>query len=303
MKTYLDCIPCFFKQALFAARAATKDEKKAKEVLDRVAQLIPTIPLSNSPPETARLIYSAVREVTGVADPFKAYKERSIQKALSLYGELKSMVKNSEDPLQAALRVAIAGNVIDLGANPDFDLEKEMKGVMHEALSLDNYESFRESLEKARTVLYLGDNAGESVLDRILIEALGKNTIYAVRGVPIINDATVEDAEKSGIKEVARILSSGCDGPGTILKRCSPEFLGIFNKADLIISKGQGNFESLSGEGGPIFFLLKVKCAVIARHLGVKIGEMILGDGRLQAHRSPTALSSLIMLISNVLGM
>jgi damage-control phosphatase, subfamily I len=280
MKTYLDCIPCFFKQALFAARAATKDEKKAKEVLDRVARLIPTIPLSNSPPETARLIYSAVREVTGVADPFKAYKETSIQKALSLYGELKSMVKNSEDPLQAALRVAIAGNVIDLGANPDFDLEKEMKGVMHEGLSLDHYESFRESLEKARTVLYLGDNAGESVFDRILIEALGKNTIYAVRAIPIINDATVEDAEKSGINEVAQILSSGCDAPGTILKRCSPEFLAIFKEADLIISKGQGNFETLSGEEGPIFFLLKVKCPVIARHLDVSLGEMTLRGGR-----------------------
>lgn len=151
----------FFKQALFAAKAGTKDKRKAKEVLDRVAQLIPDIPLDSPPPETARLIYRAVREVTRVADPFETYKERSIRKALSLYGEMKSMVKNPGDPLQTTLRVAIAGNVIDLGANPDFDLEKEMKGVMDRALSLDNHESFRQSLEKARTVLYLGDNAGE----------------------------------------------------------------------------------------------------------------------------------------------
>jgi damage-control phosphatase, subfamily I len=134
-------------------------------------------------------------------------------------------------------------------------------------------------------VLYLGDNAGESAFDRVLIEVLGKNTAYAVRVVPIINDVTFEDAEKSGINGVARILSSGCDAPGTILKRCSPEFLDLFNKADLIISKGQGSFETLSGEEGPIFFLLKVKCPVIARQLDVRLGEMILGDGRLQAHR------------------
>jgi damage-control phosphatase, subfamily I len=254
-------------------------------VLDRVAQLVPNIPFDNPPPETARLIYLAVREITGEADRFRVYKERSIENALSLYGELKSMVDGSQDPLRTAVKIAIVGNVIDLGANPDFDLEGELRNLSRDDLSESRYKGFKRVLENARTVLYLADNAGETVFDRLLMETMGKETVYAVRDVPIINDATVEDAEKSGIKEVALILSSGCDAPGTILKRCSPEFLGIFNKADLIISKGQGNFESLSGEGGPIFFLLKVKCAVIARHLGVKIGEMILGDGRLQAHR------------------
>jgi uncharacterized protein with ATP-grasp and redox domains len=282
MNTYLDCIPCFLKQALFAARAATKDEGKAKEVLDRVAQLIPSIPLESSPPETARYIYHAVREVTGVADPFEAYKQRSIEKALSLYAELKTTADSSEDPLRMALKMAIAGNVIDLGADPDFDLEREMRNLFREDLTEDHYESFKRSLEKARTILYLADNAGETVFDRILIESMGKETVYAVRDIPIINDATMEDARKSGIGKVARIVSSGCDAPGTILTRCSPEFLGLFSQADLIVSKGQGNFESLSGAEAPIFFLLKVKCPVIARHLGTKTGEMILKDGRLQ---------------------
>jgi len=178
--------------------------------------------------------------------------------------------------------MAIAGNVIDLGADPDFDLEGEMRNLFTKDLLEDQFESFKHRLENARTVLYLADNAGETVFDRILIETMRKETVYAVRDIPIINDATIEDAQKSGIGKVARIVSSGCDAPGTILKRCSQEFLSLFAAADLIISKGQGNFESLSAEEAPIFFLLKVKCPVIARHLGAQPGEIILKDARLQ---------------------
>jgi uncharacterized protein with ATP-grasp and redox domains len=282
MKTYLECIPCFLRQALSAARAATKDERTVKAVLDRVAEFIPRIPLDSPPPETARLVYGAVREVTGVVDPFKAYKEKSIEAALSFYGELKSAVDRSEDPLRAAVRMAIAGNVIDLAANPDFDLQAELKDFSERALSVDHYESFRQRVGRARTVLYLGDNAGETVFDRILIETMGKNTVFAVRDIAIINDAIIEDAQKSGIGEVARIISSGCDAPGTILERCSEEFLDIFRTADLVVSKGQGNLESLSGEEGPIYFLLKVKCPVIARHLGTQGSGMVLKDSRIQ---------------------
>jgi len=276
MNTYLDCIPCFLKQALNAARAATDDEVQMKLVLDTLARLIPDIPLNQPPPETARLIYRTVREVTGVSDPFKAYKDESIKNALLLYEGLKSTVNSSEDPLHMAVKVAITGNVIDLGANPDYDLEKEMKSVLNGSLAVDHFQSFRQSLEKAETVLFLGDNAGETVFDRILIETMGKETLYTVRETPIINDATVEEAQKSGIGEVARIISSGCDTPGTLLKRCSQEFLDIFSSAQLIISKGQGNFESLSDEKAPIFFLFKVKCPVVSRHVGADEGEMIL---------------------------
>jgi len=287
MNTYLECIPCFLKQALFAARAATTDEKKVKRVLDRVAGLIPEIPLDNPPPETARLVYSAIREVTGVTDPFKAYKDISIEKALSLYDELRSTVQRSEDPLRTAVRIAIAGNVVDLGANPDLDLEEELRNILRNDLHENQYQSFKCSLENARTILYLGDNAGETVFDRILIETMGKDTVYGVRDIPIINDATVEDAQNSGVGEVARIVSSGCDAPGTILKRCSQEFLNLFAGSDLIVSKGQGNFESLSGEKAPIYFFLKVKCPVIARHLGAQTGDMILQDNR-QQESSPS---------------
>jgi uncharacterized protein with ATP-grasp and redox domains len=151
-----------------------------------------------------------------------------------------------------------------------------MKDVMGLPLSIDHYESFKRSMENAKTILYIGDNAGETVFDKILMETFQKDTIFAVRDVPIINDATIEDAQKSGIDRIARIVSSGCDTPGTILKRCSPEFMDIFRTADIIISKGQGNYEGLSDEKREIFFLLKVKCRVVARNLDAQVGEMIL---------------------------
>ncbi len=280
MKTYLECIPCFFRQALFAARAATNDEVKIKQVLDKVAGIVPDIPLDNPPPETARLVYGAVRDVTGVEDPFKHHKDKSIKNALQLYGKLKSAVEKAEDPLRTALSVAIAGNVIDLGASQGFDIDGEMKDVLNKTPVINHYASFKQSVEKAPFILYLGDNAGETVFDKILIETLGKPTIYAVRDIPIINDATIEDAEKSGIGEVARIMSSGCDAPGIILERCSSEFLELFRSADVIVSKGQGNLESLSEVRRPIFFLLKVKCKIAARHIGAPEGELILKDNR-----------------------
>jgi uncharacterized protein with ATP-grasp and redox domains len=281
MKTYLECIPCFFKQALFAAREATDDERKIKRILDTVASRIPDIPLGSPPPHTARLIYGAIGEVTGVSDPFRALKDQSIRTALGHYKKMKSLVESSSEPLRTAAMIAIAGNVIDFGSHQNFDLEEEMNTVMEKPLSIDHYESFKRTVASARTILYLGDNAGETVFDRILIETMGKNTIYAVRDIPIINDATLEDARKSGLDSVARIMSSGCDAPGTILNRCSPEFMEIFRIADAIISKGQGNLECLSDETGPIFYLLKVKCSVITRSLGAPKGGMILKDARL----------------------
>jgi len=284
MRTYLECIPCFFKQALFAARAATSDENKIKKVMDRLGALLPDIPLSSPPPEIARFVYGAVQEITGVSDPFKAHKERSIQTALQLYPKLKSAIQHSADPLRTAAGIAIAGNVIDFGAHQRFDLEDELAKVLADMeLVIDHYVSFKQSLEGAKTVLYLGDNSGETVFDRLLIETLRKDTIYAVRHVPIINDATMEEAVMSGIDGVARIVSSGCDAPGTILNRCSREFLDLYRTADVVVSKGQGNLESLSEETRGIFFLLKVKCAIAAKHLGTREGGMVLKDNALSS--------------------
>ena len=279
MKTYLDCFPCFLSQALRAARIATDDEKKIKQVLDEVGEMLRDIPLESTPPESGRLIYRKVSEITGVPDPYRKIKAESTGKALGLYPSLKGLVRESEDSLLAAVRVAIAGNVIDFGGNWGFDLEAEIGQILENDFAICDFQAFRNSVDGAREVLYIGDNAGECVFDRILIEEIKKPVVYIVRGAPIINDATYDDAVAAGIDQVATILSSGTDGPGTILETCSAEFMEVYNSAECIISKGQGNYEALSGENRPIFFLLKTKCPVIAEDIGVREGSSILKCG------------------------
>ncbi len=276
MKTYLDCIPCFFEQALFASRAAVDDETRIKEVLDRIGILVSEIPLNSSPPETGRQIYRTVREVTGVDDPFKKLKEESIEKALGFYPSLKRMSQAAEDPLSTAVRLAIAGNVIDFGANPDFQLAQDIEETLHKEPAINHYQAFKEKVGHARDILYVADNAGETVFDKILIETMEKPVTYAVREGPVINDATMEDAVGSGVDKVASIVSSGCDAPGTVLDACSDQFLDYFERADLIISKGQGNYETLSNKQRPIFYLLKAKCPVIAKDVGVQVGDTVI---------------------------
>ena len=276
MKTYLDCFPCFLNQALRAARIATDDEKKIKKVLDEVGMMLVNIPLESTPPESGRLIYHKVSEITGNLDPYREIKRESTKKALSLYPSLKSEVEKSNDRLLTAVRIAIAGNVIDFGPNLDFNLKHDVKEILDKDFAIFDYNEFKDRFNEAHEILYIGDNAGECVFDRILIEEMKKPVVYVVRDVPIINDATYEDAVQAGIDQVATILSSGTDAPGTILKTCSAEFKKIYDSSEFIISKGQGNYEALSNERHPIFFLLKIKCRVIADDIGVGEGEIIL---------------------------
>lgn len=276
MKTFLDCIPCFMGQALRAGRAATTDESILKELLDRAGCRISDIPLDLTPPEIAMMIYEDVREITGVDDPFSGAKKRHIQEALGLYPAMKERVGNSPDPLRTAVGIAIAGNVIDLGTGRDFDIEKDIEAVLNRRFAIDHMEEFRERLSAAETVLYLGDNAGESVFDRLLIETMDKPVTYAVRSRAVINDVTLEDALASGLGEAARIVSSGSPAPGVVPRLCSPSFMELFDDSPMIISKGQGNYEGLSGTTGPVFFLLKAKCPVIARDIGVNENDLIL---------------------------
>jgi len=279
MKTYLDCLPCFMSQALRAARIATDDEKKIKKVLDEVGMMLKDIPLESTPPESGRMVYRKISEITGNSDPYKEIKSESTKKALSMYPSLKSRVEKSNDRLLTAIRVAIAGNIIDFGANRDFDLRKEIEEVIDKDFAICDYGAFKECLDKAHEILYIGDNAGECVFDRILIEEIKKPVIYVVRDVPVINDATYEDAAQAGLDKIATILSSGTDAPGTVLTTCSTEFKEVYNNSRFVISKGQGNYEVLSNEKRPIFFLLKVKCQVIARDIGVDEGDILLKGG------------------------
>jgi uncharacterized protein with ATP-grasp and redox domains len=275
MRTYLDCFPCFLSQALRVGRIATDDEKKIKILLDEVGMMLKDIPLDSTPPETGRLIYQKAREITGKFDPYKEIKNETTRKALALYPSLKKRVERSKDKLFAAIRIAIAGNVIDFGANENFDIEDGIHALLNKNLAICDYDRFRECLNQANEILYIGDNAGECVFDRILIEQMKKPVTYVVRDLPVINDVTYEDAAEAGIDKVADILSSGTDAPGTILNTCSAEFKRVYDSSKFIISKGQGNYEALSNERRPIFFLLKVKCPVIANDIGAHEGDII----------------------------
>jgi len=291
MRTYLDCIPCFYRQALDAARIAGADEIKQKQILDKVSQLIPDFPLEASPPEMGREIYNLVREMSGVKDPFKEIKENNNRLALKLYPKLKQEVNNSEDRLLTAVRLSIIGNIIDYGAKNSLNVEEEINNLFQGNFVVDNensetmfkYKKFKEELNKVNSIIYLADNAGEVVFDRLLIEELvkelGKEVIYVVKDKPIINDALIKDAIFCGINEVAEIISSGSDAPGTLLKYCSGEFIRLFQKVELIISKGQGNYEALSEEDRPMFFLFRAKCPVIAKDIGCNLGDMVLVGG------------------------
>jgi uncharacterized protein with ATP-grasp and redox domains len=252
------------------------DEQKIQEILVDFGQSLSRVHPEAIPPEIGRDAYRLISEKTGIQDLFARIKKENTQKALSLYPQLKERVVSSHDRLATAVRMAIAGNVIDFGANADFDLDRDLVGLLSQDLAVNDFPAFQKAVHEARNVLYLADNAGETVFDRLLIEELGKPVVYAVRENPIINDATHQDALDAGIDQVAEIISSGTDAPGTILGLCSENFVKILKSADLIISKGQGNYEGLSEKTLPVFFLLKAKCAVIAEDIGVKQGSLIL---------------------------
>ncbi len=287
MRTYLECIPCFLKQAVEMARLVTGDEIQHKKIIDEVARIIPEFSLGCTPPEMARRIHRVMERQMGPVDFYKRIKEDSNRKAFALYPRLKEKVERSADRLLTAVEIAIAGNVIDYAAKNTLNIEEELENFFREEFSATgktrfDYESFRDKLSRSGSILYLADNAGEVVFDRVLLEEIPaeKQILFAVRERPVINDALREDALFCGIDGRAEVISSGVDAPGTVLKYCSPEFIEIFRDADMVISKGQGNYEALNEEAREVFFLFRAKCPVVARNAGVDVGDIVLIDNK-----------------------
>jgi hypothetical protein len=229
-------------------------------------------------PEIQREILHKLHTLNGVADPYFEEKQQSNRIAFMLYGEWKPKVLVSANPFNLALRLAIAGNIMDYGANQVFDVRKTITKTLHTDFAIDHSAALKQSIAKAKSILYLGDNAGEIVFDKLFIETIKHpNVIFAVKDAPVLNDVTVEDAKATGMNEVAEIISNGYDAGSTLLKKCSSEFLDVYHSADLIISKGQGNLEGLIDERDPrIFFLFMVKCEVIAERTGVPKGSLVV---------------------------
>ncbi len=281
MRTYLDCIPCFFKQALEASRLSGLKELQQREVLNKIAEFIPSLPLEITPPEIAEKVYGIVKDICGVEDPLREFRKRANEIALNLYPWLKREIRNSSHSLLDALKISAGGNMIDFATLQRIS-SKEVKENLGRLLNhqppLFQFGRFYSHLLSAKKILLIGDNAGEIVFDKLLIENFppGKEIFFAVRGGPAINDALMEDALQVGLDRLCQIISTGTSLPGILLGRSSPEFQKIFKSSDLILAKGQGNYETLNEVKAPIFFLLQVKCQVLATHLKVNIGEIVL---------------------------
>ena len=259
MRTNLDCFPCFLRQALEAARMVTQNEGIRRKVLNSVLSILSNVSPQASPPEIAHLVHLRVKSITGNFDPYREIKKKQNEIALQYESILSSQIAEMSDSLKGAMMFSAAGNAIDLAPNcPTQDIYKRYMEIISKGFAWDDYELFLKKLTRSKSLLYLGDNAGEIVWDKILAEGILENfnleITYAVRGFPILNDVTMEDAHFVGLDRVVKVVSNGFDAPGTLLKRCSEEFLKKYQKADLILSKGQGNYESLSEENRPIFF-------------------------------------------------
>lgn len=283
MKTYLDCIPCFLRQTLDAVRLVTNDESLHERLFHEILRAACTLDPHQPPPAMGQRIHRRIRELVCQSDPYAAAKERCNRLALRYLPELRARVSVSDAPLDTAVRVAIAGNVIDMGVNAtltDAQITAAIDAAMGAPLHGD-VRALARAVKDAQRILFLADNAGELVFDRLLIERLPLERVtVAARGAPVINDATLADAEVAGLLDLVEVIDNGSDAPGTILDDCSVAFRKRFDAADLIIAKGQGNFETLSDVQKDVFFAFMVKCPVIAREVDCGVGSLILHRSR-----------------------
>ena len=285
MLVQTDCYKCILKQcaelAVESAAALPERNRMLRRYLTAVMDRLD----DSTPPEVAETLFAIHREVTGVDDPYAEIKLRSTELALALLPEFAAAVAKSADPFLAALRIAIGGNVIDYGVNPDFRLDGAAELIRETAdmpLDMAAVEELRRRTAAARRVIYLLDNCGEAVFDRLLIDRIGADKVtLAVRGGAIINDVTRAELDRSGLGGLP-VIDTGSRTPGVSLRSSSREFLDALRRADVVIAKGQGNFESLYGEPdfANVFFLFRVKCPVLVHFAGVRLHSLQVKPNR-----------------------
>ena len=278
MRIAPECLVCSQRQAIEAARRVAVDETLTWEILSAVGRAMFDLPETTTPAAATSIAHRIVRRMTGVADPYREAKARHSAVAVELYPALKALVDRAEDRLLTALKVAVVGNLIDLGVYSDVaSITEQVWACLAQDFAIDDYAAFADELGRARRVLFVGDNAGEIGFDRVLIEEIGPERVtFVVRQSPVLNDATYEDAVDVGLDRVVRVITTGDDSAGVDFSRCSAEFLEAYYDADLIVSKGQGNLESLDDRTEPIYFLLQAKCAAVSRRLGVPLQSLVL---------------------------
>lgn len=276
MEIFLDCLPCVLRQVLEALRMATDKPEIQAKIMEESIEILADYKSYRCSPDIVKDMHQVVKRLTGVSDPYKAIKERDINASKKVEPFLKHYLQQKQNGLYWALKIAATGNIIDSAICSDINIESSIEIELAKEFSICDIFVLEEILKTAKRILIIGDNAGETVFDRVLIEYFaGYKITYAVRSEPIINDATLQDAYNSGLDDYADIITTGCGAPGAILNQCSAEFLAAFDSADVVISKGQGNFEALSDCRRPVFFLLKAKCTMISARLSVNLNDYV----------------------------
>jgi damage-control phosphatase, subfamily I len=281
MKIDEACIGCIVNQSCKVASAIHADQTLSHQLTSTVEEMSKTFSYDKTPPEIAADVYETMAQIANKKDLYDEVKEHSTQKALSFVPALQEKLIQSNNKLLTATKIAVAGNVIDLAAEVEFDLHEELENIFHIDFAHNDFDKFQVELEKAKTVLIIGDNVGEHIFDRLFIETLkelypNKEFSYVVRGNPIINDVTLKEAKEAGFEELCNLIDSGVNTPGFTYSRATDTAKELFDNADLIISKGMGNYECMSpSDRDNICFLLKVKCNVVAISLGKNIGDII----------------------------
>lgn len=281
MKIAQECVGCIINQSLKVADAIEADNKLKNRLLSTVEEMSRDFSFMLSPPEIAADVYEKMAQIAQKSDLYDEVKRLSTQKAQSYLPFLEEKLSKSNNKLLTATKIAVAGNVIDLAAAVEFDLEEELEKIFQTAFAHNDFAILTQALKSANSVLVLGDNVGEHIFDALFIKVLQElyphaEFSYMVRGKPIINDVTMKEAREAGFDKFCNLVDSGVDTPGFTYSRATKEAQQLFDSADLVISKGMGNYECLSpSHRKNICFLLKVKCDVVARSLGREVGDIV----------------------------
>jgi len=279
LKMKYDCYPCIFRQSLESARMVTDDDQKLKSIMSYFGEVLQeAVEAELSAPQIAAKMQKYIKEISGNDDPYLNFKEENIKQAQKLLPLVREEIKSAADPLLAALLMAAMGNSIDAGVSLNVDIKDNIDQALDNSFAHSDYQRFVKELKSAEKLLIIADNTGEALFDKLLLEELrdyNLDIIYAVREIPILNDITKKKALEIGIGEDAEIIKSGTTAPGMIMEDAGREFMNAYQKADIVISKGQGNLEGLLDIENDIYFLLKAKCEIIAEVLEVKKDDFI----------------------------
>ena len=293
MKSYPECISCLFNQTLQAQQTFSLSDEETREVMNNLGSSLRTFEEGISPPVIATVIQHELERLLDLEDPYRDIKNESSNRILEFLDDVRHVIRSSADPLRSAVLLAIGGNAIDYGVFGNaVDVEKVIRDALGTMESTEGaahslaYEEWKEHLSRSSRLLYILDNAGEVVFDRLLIETMKQKhphltVTVAVRNRPILNDVTLSDAHFAGIDQVAdTLVVSACDSAGAVIGQSGPAMQRAYHDADIIVAKGQGNYEAMSEEKGPVYFFLKVKCPAVSRETGEPVGTYLLKRGR-----------------------